>query len=435
MQRYHKILFGLIMTVMLISPMAKVPIDLFGFTIMPLRGHIEYAEYPEFTIESFFDGSFQEAYENYLEDHIGLRNIFVRLNNQIDFSLYQKPANPGIIVGKDKYLYERDYIDAYCGKNFVGQKVIDAQCDRIKAIQDTLVKLEIEFFIVMAPGKASMFPEFIPDQYLEDTFGITNNVAYLEGFQERGINHIDFNSLFYCMKDTSRFPLYHKCGIHWNQYGALFALDSIISYIEAARNIDMTDIRYEAIELSEKPRGTDYDVGDALNLFFRIPDQAMPYPTKLMYDTKGKVKPSIMVIADSYYYTIFDLCENRNIWNKHDFRFYDEIMFNWNHDIKKLPNATIDELKKFDVIMILYSEMNMHMLSNRFIERAYARFYETWWLDQIKDRIRKDKNWLKNIEDKAAMKGNTLDEQIDLDAMWVLVTEMENELLKSNTDK
>jgi len=60
MQRYHKFLFGLIMTVLLISPVAKVPIDIFDFSVMPLRGHVKYAEYPQLSKQSWFYGSFQK---------------------------------------------------------------------------------------------------------------------------------------------------------------------------------------------------------------------------------------------------------------------------------------------------------------------------------------------------------------------------------------
>jgi len=434
MRTYHKNLFGLIMTVMLISPVAKVPIDYFDFTILPLRGHIVYAEYPEFNWQGWFDGTYQKDYEVYLEDHIGLRNVFVRIHNQMDFSLYKKLQNPGLIVGKDDYLYEIDYIDAYLGKTFIGHDMIKTKCERIKAVQDGLDDLGIELIILMAPGKASMFPEKIPDRFYKDSIGINNNDAYLACFQEYGIKHLDFNSLFRAMKDTSRYPLYHKCGIHWNMFGAYLALDSLVSYMEAVKGIDMVDMSYGGIELAEVPRGTDYDIGDAANLFFRIPDQPMPYHYGYKYTTVGRVRPNLMVVADSYYWTIFNLHDSKFLWNEHDFRYYNVQIFSPDQLDKNFKEITVSEMQKFDFIMILYTEQNMDKLANNFFEKAYAALYESKRLEEIKKEIRRNKEWLARMEEKAKRKGVTVEEMIELDAMWILTKEIESQSSNTNNE-
>jgi len=434
MRSHHKILFGLIMAVMLIPPVAKVPVDYFDFPIMPLKGHIVYAEYTEFTWQSWFDGSYQKDYEKYLEDHIGLRNVFVRINNQIDFSLYRKCQNKGIIVGKEDYLYQGNYLSAYLGETFIGHEAINDKCQKIKAVQEELKTLDVELFIVLAPGKASMFPEYIPDRYFNDSIGINNNEAYMACFEELGIKHIDFNTLFQNMKDTSSYPLYHKCGIHWNTYGAYLALDSIVRYMETAKGIDMADMSYEGIEMSEIPRFTDYDIGDALNLLFRIPDQAMPYHYGYKYLTEGKVKPNLMVIADSYYWTIYNLHNSKLIWNEQDFRYYNMQLFSPDQPDKELTEINIFELQKFDFIMIVYTETNMHVLANDFFDKSYAALFETRRIDEIKASIRSNKEWLAQIEDKATRRGISLEEMIDLDAMWLLMKEKENQSSNTNNE-
>lgn len=434
MRSHHKILFGLIMAVMLISPVAKVPVDYFDFSIMPLKGHIVYAEYPEFTWHSWFDGSYQKDYENYLEDHIGLRSFIVRIHNEMDFSLYRKCQNKGIIVGKEDYLYQIDYIDAYLGKTFIGHEAINAKCQRIKAVQEELDKLDIELLIVMAPGKASMFPEYIPERYLKDSTGISNNTAYLACFKEYGINHIDFNTLFREMKDTYHYPLYHKCGIHWNVYGAYYALDSIVNYMETAKGIDMADMSYEGIEMSFKPRATDYDIGNALNIFSRISDRAMPYPYGYKYITEGKDKPNLMVIADSYYWTIYNLHNSKLIWNEQDFRYYNLQLFSPGKPDKEFREITIHELQKFDFIMTVYTEQNMDVLANNFFEKAYATLFESIRLEEIKASIRNDEQWLTKIEAKAERKGISVEEMINRDALWLLVKELENQSSNTNNE-
>jgi hypothetical protein len=414
------------MIVMISSPLARILVNNFNWTISPLKGHIEYADYKAFSWPEWFDGSYQKEYDKYLEDHIGLRNLLVRLHNEIDFQLYRKTATPWIIAGKDDYLYEENYIKAYLGQDFIGHDRIDEKSSTIKAVQDELDSLGIELLIVMAPGKASMFPEYIPDRFLKDSVGISNYAAYRNKFHELGIKFIDFNALFIKMKDTSRLPLYHKCGIHWNIYSSGLALDSIVRYFETVRGVDLTEMTFEGIEMSEIPRGNDYDIGDALNLYSRIQDQPMPYPYGLTFNEEGKDKPNLMVIADSYYWTLYNEPYSHRLWNEHHFRYYDSQLFSKKNPDQAIREISLEELKKFDLVMVLYTEMNLYKLGDSFFDRAYAALFNIQDLEDIKQSIRDNSEWLADVKEKAERHGRTLEEQIDLDAMWVLNKQKEN---------
>jgi len=423
MRYIHKGLFVLIMAVMLISPVAKVLENYTESTLVPLKGHINYAEFPVFSWDSWFTGTYQKDYSNYLEDHIGFRNIFVRSYNQFNWSLFRKPANKGIIPGDNDFLYTINYIDAYYGRTFIGYDKIRNHCEMIKEVQVKLDSLGIVLFIVLAPGKASMFPENIPERYSLAASAPTNNQAYLECFREYGIRHIDFHTHFKAIRDTSTYPLYHKAGIHWNTYGAYYALDSIVRYLENESGLDMADMYYEGIEWAEQPRGSDYDVGDALNIFSRIHDQPMPYPYGYKYRNVDKARPNLMVIGDSYYWTIFNLEGNHRLWNKHDFRYYDVQMVPAGGGDKTLRDLSYEEFVKYDFVMVLYTESNMHVLANKFFEKSYAVLTEPIEIENIKKRILNDDKWLASIKEKADRKGISLDEQLHLDAMWIFLKE------------
>jgi hypothetical protein len=160
----------------------------------------------------------------------------------------------------------------------------------------------------------------------------------------------------------------------------------------------------------------------------------MPYHYGYKYNTAGKVKPDLMVIADSYYWTIYNLHDSHLLWDEHDFRYYDVQAFSPGETDKELSLISIEELKRFDFIMVVYTEMNLHVLANMFFEKCYAVLYEAEELDIIKDRIRKDKGWLKNIQEKADRKGITLEKQLDMDAMWILTQEMKKQDEKTNKE-
>ncbi len=190
----------------------------------------------------------------------------------------------------------------------------------------------------------------------------------------------------------------------------------------------------KALKCRMIPRGTDYDVGDALNIFFKIPDQEMPYPYGYHYEEEGKTKPNLMVIADSYYWTIYNLHDSKKLWNEQDFRYYDLQVFSPEHPDKVLPKVTMDELLKFDFIMVLYTEMNMHVLANLFFEKAYAVLFKSRRFEEIKAGIMNDEQWLASIGEKANRKGISLEEMMDLDAMWILVQEIKNNTNETNKE-
>ena len=420
-------LFGLIMIVMLASPLAKIPIDIFNFTIAPLRGYVNYNDKPEFTWESCFSGEYQTNFDSYLEDHIGLRNLLVRLFNQLDLSLFHKGHAAGVTLGKENYLYELNYIEAYTGVDFLGDEFIEEKCKKIISIQKELKKYDTDLIIVFPPGKASYFPEYIPDKYLKYGIGPNNQNTFLRHFHEMGIQHIDFNSLFIAMKDTTTYPLYPKCGIHWTDYGSYFALDSIVSYVEEVKGIDMVDFGYEKIEMSSDLKNTDYDIGDAMNLIFRIPDRPMPYLYGFYSDTVAKTKPDMMVIADSYYWSIYRLRYSFNVWDEHHFRFYNQMLFYDYNKNKDAEFVNLEELKRFDVIILMYTEATMKKFANDFIESSYILLKHGERFEEIINSIRGTDEWLEKVEEKAEKRGITVDEMIRIDAEWVLENEINKE--------
>jgi hypothetical protein len=133
-----------------------------------------------------------------------------------------------------------------------------------------------------------------------------------------------------------------------------------------------------------------------------------------------------MVIADSYYWTIYNEAYCHYLWDEHDFRYYDNQLISRKNPDKPIGEITMDELMKFDLVMVLYTEMNLHKLGNTFFDRAHATLFQSKDLEEIKQRIRNSSDWLADVKEKAELNGRSLEEQIDLDAMWVYNKRKEN---------
>ena len=61
--------------------------------VIPLKGDVQITPKPEFNVKSWLDGRFQGQFEKYVNDNIGFGPWFVRVRNQITYSLYGKLAD------------------------------------------------------------------------------------------------------------------------------------------------------------------------------------------------------------------------------------------------------------------------------------------------------------------------------------------------------
>jgi hypothetical protein len=430
-----KIRGGLFFGIMLILIVPFFQEKLHLMELAPLKGSIAVPEEPDFSFNGWFTGEFQENQENYLNEAFGFRNLFVRINNQIAFSLFNKAKANGVIVGKKNYLYEENYIKAYYGTDFIGNDSISHRMQKLRFIQEVLAKQNKNIILVFAAGKGSFYPEYFPDHVKQEK-GITNYEKHVELARSLGLNFIDFNKYFIENKNKSKYPLYPQYGIHWSYYGMSLAADSMIRYIEKMRNIDMPNLFWDKIEMAP-PKISDYDIADGMNIKFRLKTFDMAYPNLQIQASEGKTRPSVLMISDSYYWDMFNFGISKAFTNDH-FWYYNKQVY---PDSFKSPVETSQldlraQIAQHDVIIIMATDANLQGFGWGFIENAYnllgnnsvsgvdAGFQEK--LSVLREYIKSDKNWMEEITKKAARRKISVDSMITLDATW----QIQNDLKK-----
>ncbi len=400
----------------------------------PLKGAITLPEKPVLNSKSWFDGSFQENYDPYLEQTVGFRPTLIRINNQIAFSVFDTALANGVIIGKNNYLYENNYVKAYEGVDFVGYKEINEQVAKAKIIQRKLEENGQHFLIVFAPGKGSYFPEYIPEKYRVKNRGITNYDCYASRFLQEGIPFIDFNRWFIQMKDTSRYPLYSKTGIHWSLYGVALSVDSLVRYMEKMAGIDMVDFSWDGIEVSSDPRDTDNDIANGMNLLFPIKTGEMAYPNIRFNDPPGKTRPDVLVIGDSYYWNIMGSGIASRLFGDNNFWFYNREAHNpkWREPKKVSDLNILDEIKKQQFVILLFTDANLYKFPCGFfndVTDAWEHPEQSIAISpEVKEKrikeiiadMRKSKETVEMIRQKAIKKKISFEEMLRLDANWIL---------------
>lgn len=405
--------------------------------VRPLKGAFKQVEKPTLTLEGWLSGNYQMKEEDYLNSNFGFRALFIRLYNQLDYYLFGQinVHNDPIIEGKKGYLFGMGNINEYLGRNFLGKDVIDQKVAKLKSVSDSLSERGIDLVVLIAAGHASYYPEYFPDNFLPESKTISNYDYFSKCFDSVGVRYIDFNSWFVCMKDTSRYPLFPKRGIHWSSYGGYLAADSLIRYIEKLKGVKLPHFKVESIEVSLTPKDNDHDVADAMNLLFPLSALPMAYP-KLSIDTNGE-ETAIrgLVIGDSYYWMLYHLGFSEVMLNNGQFWYYNKEIYCNEFGWATIPISEIDirnEVEKNDVVFILNTEVTLDRFSFGFVDKLYELYAQKdytpnpdQFMKQLLDahirNIKENQEIFRDIEQKAREMGISTDEMLKIEAMRKIV--------------
>lgn len=438
MKLRKNILFLLLM-LMIGLPLIQQTIPLFG--VKPLKGAFINPVSPRLTLKTYLNGTFQDSLNTWIEHNIGFRPLLVRINNQVAYSVFDTALANGVVIGKQHYLYEINYIKAFRGWDFIGDSAIQDQTRKAVFVTQKLHEAGKTILFILAPGKASFFPEYIPDRYFDKPSGpATNYKAWLKCLTEAGLPVIDFNNWFVRMKDTASYPLYPQCGIHWSAYGVGLAVDSLIRCIEKERSVRMVDFGWDRIDVRNKLIDPDYDIAEGMNLLFTIPHYPMAYPHFVFRNEENAVKPNALVVADSYYWNIFGKGISSRIFSDNAFWYYNVEAHNpqWKSPRKTDGINILDATRNADVIIIMATEANLYRFPYGFIDRVYNALMQQEQsnamlktvpavdlakqeaeIAEIMKNIDNTPGWKNSVQQKAQKKGIEYIEQLRYDAEWM----------------
>ncbi len=383
----------------------------------------------DLSAKSWFNGSYQEETTRRIEDHAPFRNTLFRIHNQYDYSIFGITHALGFIRGKKGNLIEEDYINEYTGRFFIGKNTINKKLDRMKEVYQDLKKKNVNMILVIEPGKASFYPEYIPDHYRPRNRTITNYEYMVSGLRERNIPFLDLNRYFLQMKDTSRYPLFPKYGMHWSIYGMWHALDTLTGYIKYATGMQLPVIRYHGLIVSDSLRESDDDIGVLLNLIFPLPRTTAAYPIADIEDNPEKRNLSVLVIADSYYVNIEKLA-SKKLFARQEFWYYNSKVYphviDTDNPVYVDKSSLEPKLQEFNIVLLMVSEINLHCMLWNFFDEAWLAFHSGYQEDpvyKIENSIRNDREWFRFLVAKAHAQGHPLEEMIRMDAEYMYNTQ------------
>ena len=350
----------------------------------PLNGDVQLATDTAFTWQGWWDGSYQKQKEAYLNDQTGFRPDLVRLNNQIDYSIFRKLHAREVVIGKDQYLYEQGYISAYYGREFAGYNHHAENLYKLLLVRDTLLKAGKKLFIVFAPSKARIYPEFIPD-YLRSTLPHSSNYETMVRICDSlKLPYLDFNSCFRAIKEKTSYPLFGRKGTHWTHTGSDIAADTFNHYLAAVTGKPVPEISWDdkETERTNTARGFDDDIDKGINLIWPLREDTFYYH-KLHFEAGNpQERPRVIFISDSFFWSWLNSQVPQHCYKDWEFWYYfnelwTERSINGEEQSgHEADNRWMERLQKTDVVVLMYGELNLADIGSSFIDKAYKAFYE-----------------------------------------------------------
>lgn len=179
----------------------------------------ELAKMPQFMEDGKWNQNFLSELGSYFEDHFAGRQYMVSLDSWVGSLLFQKTNIDNVIVGKNGWLFYKDSLNDFQGKEILSQRSVQNIAYNLKVMQNKVEAEGSKFVFTIAPNKNSLYGENMPYNY-SFHYADTNNRKLLEKeLEKEGICYADLYTLFSKEEEI----LYLKKDSHWNNKGALLA--------------------------------------------------------------------------------------------------------------------------------------------------------------------------------------------------------------------
>jgi hypothetical protein len=475
----HKTAAFILLMLILIAPAIQQQTGL--FRMKELRGQEDPAAFPRFSVKTWFNDQFQVQVNKACDENAGFRPLLIRLKNQLEFTLFNKANAVGVVSGKKRVLFEKDYIRSYTGRDFLGEYYWNQKFNRLKMVSDTLSKLGVTLAIVLEPGKASYFPEHIPGRFTRFVSDNSNYKSILQKSAEKDIPLLNLNRFFQEKKPVAEFPLFPKGGTHWSTGGMVLAADTLLEFIQDKLKMPVPDLIIDKIFYPDTLRDTDGDVVEILNLLVPPRHFRMGYPEFRIEAGDSARRPRVLAISDSYFFNILGAKIPARAFGNEAFWYYNKTIYpdTWSSPTDTSSVNIPETVESMDMVMIMVTERFYHRFDWDFTDILYLHYYPKaggeyrydfmrgivrnyLWFDEVqlqadyagipveqklvghadylfwqadqegkiphdlgyfRINILKDSAWMRQIREKATINNITVDEQVTRDAVWMLERE------------
>ena len=282
------------------------------FNFSPIKELFEkriLANKPEFPTSIAELKAFPKKIDDFFNDNYGLRKTLIFLNTKILDNIFDQSPDSSAVIGKEGWLYfdnQNSILDAI-GKAKLRDELIDKAVQSFAKNWQELRKDNIDYLLVIAADKSSIYPEFLPDYMKPSLENNHRSDKFISALKKKYPDFPILDLRPILKKAKEKEVIYHKTDTHWNKVGAHYGYIEIINFLAKKNPILKPYLRKNFIENSSKNiRG---DISDIMNIDEKNVD----------YDLQPKFKPSsyLQIISKEeslqFYKPTFFANNNKNL--------------------------------------------------------------------------------------------------------------------------
>ncbi|MCB9798280.1 hypothetical protein H6758_00975 [Candidatus Nomurabacteria bacterium] len=378
MRYVHKILF--VFAIIIFLGMISFPLVQMvwqPFHPRPLDGFELSATMPKVTKAAWMTGEYQKQTLEYVSQNIGFRGYMVRTDNELTLRVFDElPSGtvPEIVMGKDEYLFERAYIDAMYNKPWTPSSILDKKARDLSRFEQKLAARGVPFVLLIAPSKASVYPEWIPDKYVRrDLLGKTDYERILPYLDKYGVSYFDANAFLVERKSQSDFLSFGKPGTHWSYYGGCLVTSAFMQYLDQQSGEDYLDLSCDPVKHRNYGEGSDIDLLRTLNIWSEERFMKDIVTPTIRWSQQGKMLEEVLWVGDSFSWVLFDMFEKGPVYKKRDMYYYYSTHYGYPEGTQvRIDRSSLDwnQVSEYDLVVIEATQTAMGQIGFGAVEDA-----------------------------------------------------------------
>lgn len=215
------------------------------------------AEMPKIISEDGINADFTIEFDDYFTDNFAFRSDMITMHAALEDAVFSHSVSDQVIIGKDGWLFFTPTLNDYKKNGVLTDSDIYRLVRTLEIQQEALREKGIDFVFTIAPNKASIYAEYMPDRYAKVSSQSNVEKLYAE-LNERRFGYVDLHTLL----SGNEIQLYHKLDTHWNNTGAMIAYDALMDRVrEGAPEFEYH--QYDLLDF-EARREWHGDLGDML---------------------------------------------------------------------------------------------------------------------------------------------------------------------------
>jgi len=347
---------------------------LYGLAISPistLQEKRKLTELPGYKTHRLLKKSYYATLGKFLNDRYPYRSPLIIAKNWIDYNIFktspntQSPAQ--VHIGKDGWFYLKNGMNDYFKDDCKKKKAALALAGKLNSIEKILESSGRKFFFIVAPDKATIYPEHVRIERSPNACGKSFYDLFLEAIREhpvRGFIRLDTRLL----EAKKGFRVYYKRGTHWTDRGAILVSRIILERLSlTGRGLSFPAIRYRkgeathdlanmfALPLSEK---SDHAIIDFKDTTIKIQKlELLPNGNPhLKITTEAKSGPPLLphaiIYRDSFMTKTLTMIDGS----------FSEIDALWTHSLPLGKELDAGSLRDSKIVLLEVVERNLNKL-------------------------------------------------------------------------